>query len=208
MSRRTRRVVALVALCVAASMALGVGSYSSVSAERSVSVSVVPPEEAYLGFGDDLQCGAGGGVGDNDQFIKNQFSGNTTIEHIEVRVTAVDGYVEVGVKGSGSTTPLWDGKSTVLTFDGPYEPGDAAGVHLKPAAQGSNITGADHLKVELVEAAGPSVHVTETSLRYDIHCPDRDDGKADKNEDDGDGRDEGKETEDNEDEAKGEDNED
>ena len=177
MSRRTRRVVALVALCVAASMALGVGSYSSVSAERSVSV--VPSEEAYLAFAEEgeLQCGADDESGDNDEFIKNQFAGDTVIKSVEVRVTAVGGYVKIS--GGGSSATLWDGDSRVLRFDETYGPGESAEIQLEPAAPESNITGADHLQVELVKATGSNVRVSETSLTYDIHCPDRGGGDVD-----------------------------
>jgi hypothetical protein len=164
MSRRTRRVVALVALCVAASMALGVGSYSSVSAERSVSVSVVPPEEAYLGFDDDLQCGMGG---NNQAFVRNQFAGNTTIEYVTVEITAENGYVRVGT--GGPATQLSPGASTHLTFEGPYEPGEAASIQVKPPH--GNVTGADELSVELIEARGSGVRITEASRTYDVYCP-------------------------------------
>jgi hypothetical protein len=148
-------------------MALGVGSYSSVSAERSASVSVVEADEAYLAFADGLQCGAGGGVGDNDEFVKNQFAGNTTIEYVEVEVTAKGGSVRVGT--GGPATQLSQGASTHLTFEGPYEPGEAAGIQVKPP--NGNVSGADGLAVELVEASGPGVDVAETSLTYEVSCP-------------------------------------
>jgi len=167
MSRRTRRVVALVALCIAASMALGVGSYGSVSAERSVSVTAAPPEDAYLAFGDDLQCGMSGGNGDNGAFVRNQFGGTTTIERVEVEVTAIGGSVRVGT--GGTATPLSSGASTRLTFDGPYDPGDSASIQVKPPR--GNVSGADTLAVELVEATGSGVRVAETSLTYEVACP-------------------------------------
>jgi len=164
MSRRTRRVVAVVALCVAISLSLGVGSYGSVSAERSVNVSVAPPEDAYLAFGDELQCGMGG---DNDEFVKNQFSGAATIERVEVEVTAVEGYVRVGT--GGPSTQLSPGASTRLVFEGPYEPGESASIQIEPPT--GNVSGADALAVELVEATGPRVRVSETRVTYELSCP-------------------------------------
>jgi hypothetical protein len=162
----------VIVLCVAVSLSLGVGSYGSVSAERSVSVSVVPPEEAYLAFGDDLQCGRGGGNGDNDEFVRNQFGGNTTIERVEVEVTAVEGAVRVGT--GGPATQLSSGASARLTFDGPYEPGESASIQIKPPR--GNVSSADTLAVELVEATGSGVRVAETSLTYEVSCPGGDGG--------------------------------
>lgn len=169
MSRRRRRLAALLALCAVVSLSLGVGGYSSVSADRNVSVNVAPPEEAYLAFSDNLQCGAGNGVGDNKHFVKNQFAGNTTIDRIEVEVTAVDGSVRVGDGTGGTTTPVSAGEPTELVFDGPYEPGDSASVLIKPPR--GNVSRADKLRVEIVEATGSGVRVAETKITYDVSCP-------------------------------------
>jgi hypothetical protein len=56
MSRRTRRVVAVIALCVAAGAALGVGGYDAASSERGVDVDVADDEHAYLGINDSVSC--------------------------------------------------------------------------------------------------------------------------------------------------------
>lgn len=162
MSRRTRRALALVALCVSTSMALGVGSYGSMSAERSVNVSVAPPEEAYLGVADELRCGT-----DGTDLVRNQFGSNTTIERIEVDVTAVDGYVRVGA--DGPTTRLAPGESVDLTFRGPYAAGDAAELRVEPPTR--NVSGADDLRIELVEARGTGVSVSGVVRSYDVNCP-------------------------------------
>lgn len=166
MNRRIRRIFAVLTLCAAVSLSFGVSGYSSVSAERGVSVTVVEPEEAYLAFGDSLQCGMGGGTGDNNEFIHNQFGSNTTIEHIRVTVTAIGGYIRVGT--GGRATNLSEGESTELTFSGQYEPGESASIQVKPP--GGNVTAADELAVELLEATGEGVRVTDTQQTYDVFC--------------------------------------
>jgi hypothetical protein len=162
MSRR-RRIVALLALCVAASMALGVGGYSSVSAERNVTVAVAPPEAAYLGLAEELQCNTGG----DDDLVRNQFAGDTSIERIEVEIMARGGYVRVGT--SGPAHQLGPGESVDLTFTGPYDPGEAAEMRLKPPT--GNVSGADVLRVEVVEATGTGVRVIDASQTYEVNCP-------------------------------------
>ncbi|WP_435067013.1 hypothetical protein [Haloplanus sp. C73] len=162
MSRYLRRLTVVLALCVVASMSFGVGGYSSVDADRNVSVSVVEDEDAYLAFDDSLGCGVG-----NNVLVRNQFVGNTTIERIEVDVTAVGGYVRVGVRGPG--TQLAPGDSTQLTFLGPYEPGDAARMQVKPPT--GNVSGADSLNIELLEATGQGVSVSVATQSYVVNCP-------------------------------------
>ena len=175
MSRRRRRIVAVLALCVAASMALGVGSYSSVSADRNVTVAVVADEDAYLAFGEELQCGMGNGHGDNQQFIRNQFPENTTIEHIEVEVGVPRGAngalrVRKGERGnSGGFVSLSEGRSTTFTYEASYGAGEAARIQVVPPAR--NVSGANRLAVELIEADGTDVKVTGTSTTYDVNCP-------------------------------------
>jgi hypothetical protein len=143
-------------------MALGVGSYGSMSAERSVNVSVVPSESAYLGVTDELRCGTSG-----TDLIRNQFGPNVTIEHIEIEVTAVDGYVRVGA--DGPATRLAPGESVDLSFRGPYAAGDTAELRVEPPT--GNVSGADDLRIELVEARGTGVSVSGVVRSYDVNCP-------------------------------------
>ncbi|GAB3322711.1 hypothetical protein [Haloplanus salinarum] len=168
MSRRRRRIVAVLALCVAASMALGVGGYSAASADRSVSVTVAEPSEAYLALDGSLQCGMGRGVGNNKGFVHNRFPENTTVERIDVTVTAVDGYVRVGT--GGQAEQLGPGESADLTFWGPYDSGDSAGIQVKPPTA-NNVSGADSLHVEIDSATGPNVGVSGATRTYEVDCP-------------------------------------
>lgn len=161
MSSYLRRLAVVLSLCVVASMSFGVGGYSSVEADRNVSVSVVEDEDAYLAFDDDLQCGS------NNVLVRNQFVGNTTIDRIEVDVTAIGGYVRVGT--GGPSTQLGPGDSTRLTFLGPYEPGDAVRMQVKPPT--GNVSGADSLNVELLEATGTGVSVSGATHSYVVNCP-------------------------------------
>jgi uncharacterized membrane protein YdfJ with MMPL/SSD domain len=177
MSRRTRRVLALVALCVAASMALGVGSYSSVSAERSVSVSVVPPEEAYLGFDDRLRCGPGNsaGAGNGQAFLHNQFAAD--IDDIEVRITALGGYVRVRAaespKGAPATQLRPNDPTATLAFEDTYGPGSSVELEMYGPSGVGTKDGADELRIELVEATGPNVRVAGVEKTYEVDCPDQ-----------------------------------
>jgi hypothetical protein len=177
MSRRTRRVVALVALCVAASMALGVGSYSSVSAERSVSVTVVPPEEAYLGFDDDLQCSAGNsaGNGNGQAFLHNRFAAD--IGDIEVQITALGGYVRVRADESPKRGPAKrltpSDPTATLYFDDTYRPGSSIELEIYGPSGVGTKDGADDLRIELVEATGPNVRVADADKTYEVSCPDQ-----------------------------------
>ncbi|MFA9515814.1 hypothetical protein ACERIT_01105 [Halopenitus sp. H-Gu1] len=162
MSRLRRRIVAIVALLVVGSMAFGVGGYSSLSVERNVTVSVVSSENAYLGISDELQCD-----GEND-FIRNQFGDDTTIDSIEIEVTTVDGSVRVGT--DGAMDQLESGESTELTFQGPYESGASAAIRIKPPS--GNASGAAFLEVELLDVSGTDVTVSGARRTYDVNCPD------------------------------------
>ncbi|AXG07293.1 hypothetical protein DU500_13145 [Haloplanus rubicundus] len=177
MSRRTRRIVALVALCIAASMALGVGSYSSVSAERSVSVSVVPPEEAYLGFDENLRCGPGNsaGVGNGQPFLHNQFAAD--IDDIKLRVTALGGYVRVRAdespKGAPAKQLTPNDPTATLVFEDTYGPGSSVELEIYGPSGVGTKDGADELRIELVEATGPNVRVAGADKTYEVNCPDQ-----------------------------------
>jgi hypothetical protein len=178
MSRRTRRVVALVALCVAASMALGVGSYSSASAERSVSVSVVDDDEAYLSFAeeDELQCGPGksAGNGGGQPFLYNRFTSD--IDDIEVQITAIGGYVRVRANEPPKGQAKWltpHESTTTFNFDDTYRPGSNITLEIfGPKGIGTK-DGAHKLRIEVVEATSPEVQVTNASQEYTINCPDQ-----------------------------------
>jgi hypothetical protein len=167
MSRRARRLVALWLLATAMGVSVGADAYTAIGAERRVSVAVAAPDEAYLGFGDDLQCGRGGGVGDNRRFVRNQFRGDATIDRIEVRVTTVGGHLRVGTGGTASR--LATGESVRLTFDDSYGPGDAAAIQVKPPV--GNASAADALRVELIAATGADVRVADATHTYDVRCP-------------------------------------
>jgi hypothetical protein len=158
----------MLALCAAASMAIGVGGYSAASSDRSVSVTVAEPSEAYLALDGSLRCGMGHGVGNSKGFIHNRFPENTTVSRVDVTVTAVGGYVRVGT--GGQADQLGSGESTDLTFHGPYDSGDAVEIQVKPPTA-NNVSGADSLHVELDSATGPNVSVSGTTRTYAVDCP-------------------------------------
>jgi hypothetical protein len=72
--------------------------------------------------------------------------------------------------GASTRVPsIRSGASTHLVFEGPYEPGESASIQIKPPT--GNVSGADALAVELVEATGPRVRVSETRVTYELSCP-------------------------------------
>ena len=153
MSRRTRRVVALVALCVAASMALGVGSYSSVSADRSVSVSVVGDKSAYLGVrGGTLHCG------DNAVF-HNQFSEPVTGGYVGVTPVGDD----LVVRHDGDFVEAHEGEETTIPIGENVSPGKPFKIQLKPINNSADSVTLD------IEVNGSGFSVSTTQSRY-VDC--------------------------------------
>lgn len=167
MSRQRRQLVAVFALCVAVSLALGVGGYSTASPDRSVNVTIAEPSEAYLAFGERLQCGTGS-AGDDQTLVHNRFPENTTVERVDVTVQAVGGYVRVGTDGEIRRLP--PGEALSLTVQGPYDPGDVAEIRVNPPTT-NNVSGADSLRVQLDAATGPNVEVAGSTRTYAIDCP-------------------------------------
>ena len=182
MSRRTRRVVALVALCVAASMALGVGSYSSVSAERSVSVTVVDDESAYLGVpGGTLQC-----EHEHNTLFYNQFPEPVTGGH--VNITPKDG--DLTIRHDGRVYDAHRGQEITLRVEEKVISGGQFEVQLRRVG-GS----ADSVTVD-IEVSGPTFNVSTTETRgvdcekQTVLSTDSDDGDdGEDGEDSGDGDD-------------------
>jgi len=167
MSRQRRRLVAVFALCVAVGLAFGVGGYSTASPDRSVNVTVAEPSEAYLAFGERLQCGPGS-AGDDQTLVRNRLPENTTVEQIDITVQAVGGYARVGPEGE--VQQLRPGKALDLTVGGSYDPGDAAEIRVNPPTT-SNVSGADSLRVQLDAATGPNVDVSGGEQTYAVDCP-------------------------------------
>ncbi|WP_251343380.1 hypothetical protein [Haloplanus halophilus] len=108
MNRRTRRIVAVVALCTAASMALGVGGYSSVTADRSVNVAVADDGNAFLSIpGGEIRCTGGESV-----LLYNRFAGAVT-----------GGTVEVDAVGGDIETRGYDDEESFTVEVGTVDPG-------------------------------------------------------------------------------------
>lgn len=99
--------------------------------------------------------------------IPTRYIDPTTIECIEVEVTAGGGYVRVGT--GGRTTQRSPGASTHLIYSESSGPGEAVSIQVTPPH--GNVTRADTLSAELVEATGPGVRVTETNRTCDVSCP-------------------------------------
>jgi hypothetical protein len=146
MNRRVRRLVALAALCVATSLALGVGGYSAVSADRTVDVAVVEDEAAYLGVevtGFD-RCGTQALLE-----LRNQFRGDVILD---VTVAVVDAD-ELAVRGLHGPGTLDSGESGTVTGN------------LTPAGGP-----ADDRSITLrIDATGEGVDATLTRT-YPVEC--------------------------------------
>ena len=151
MSRRTRRVLAMLALCLAASTALGVGSYSSVSADRSVSVAVVEDEDAYIGVPDStLRCGRG-----QNALFYNRFPAPVTDGHVRVTV----GRGDLVVKHDGEFVEYYPGEEFTVDVEDNVTAGERFRLHLKPTNDSArSIT--TH-----VDVSGPGFSVTTTAER-------------------------------------------
>jgi len=167
MSRQRRRLVAVFALCVAVGLALGVGGYSTISPDRSVNVTVAEPSEAYLAFGERLQCGPGS-AGDDQTLVHNRLPENTTVEQIDITVQAIGGYARVGTGGRVRRLP--PGKARGLTVQGSYDPGSVAKIRVNPPTT-DNVSGADSLRVQLDAATGPNVDISGGERTYAVDCP-------------------------------------
>jgi Protein of unknown function (DUF1102). len=97
----TLRRVALVTLAVSVALAIpATAGFSSTSVDRSVQVSIVPDDSAFLSFEQDLSnTNMTTGTTDLDVTITNQFGLDTTLDAVEV---TVDGRTEsVGPLGPG-----------------------------------------------------------------------------------------------------------
>jgi hypothetical protein len=155
MSRRTRRVFAVLVICIAASMALGVGSYSSVSADRSVSVAVVENEDAYLGVPDStLRCGRG-----QNALFYNRLPAPVTGGHVRVTVGSGD----LVVKDGGEFVEYGPGEEFTVDVTDNVTAGERFRIHLKPT-NGSARSITTH-----VDVRGPGISVT-TSAERSVAC--------------------------------------
>jgi hypothetical protein len=156
MSRRTRRIVALIALCVAVSMALGVGGYSSASAERSVSVSVVDDESAYLGVpGGTLHCG-------RNTIFYNQFPEPVTGGHVGVTPNG-DHLV---LRHDGDFVEAHEDQEVRIPIEEDISAGKQFRIQLKPINDSAHSVTID------IELNGSSFSVSTTETRY-VACEKR-----------------------------------
>lgn len=168
MNRRRRRLAVVVVALGVVGLISGVGSYDAVLSDHGASVGVAEPTgDAYVEFADDLRCGTGSN-GANEAFVRNRFADNITITEFRIEVTATGG--SVGIRTNAVDRTVEPNSPTDLTFDGSYRTGDGPTLHLTPPS--GNVSGADHLTVELVEATGSDVRVSSGSTTYDVDCPD------------------------------------
>ncbi|GAB6860297.1 hypothetical protein ACFQL0_12855 [Haloplanus litoreus] len=145
----------MLALCVAASMALGVGSYSSASADRSVSVAVVEDEEAYIGIPDStLRCGRG-----QNALFYNRFPAPVTDGHVEV--TVGDG--DLVVKRDDGFVEYYAGQEFTVPIDENVTAGERFRLHLKPTNESAESITAR------IEVRGTGFSVSTTATR-DVSC--------------------------------------
>jgi hypothetical protein len=142
-----RRLLVGVLLVLAVSQAVGVGSYTSVSAARDVDVAVVPDEDAYLGV---VPAGFDGCGNQTFLTLANQFGADVALD-VDVRVVDTDGGITAFVTGYPPT--LGEGDSGAVR----------GSIHATDGA-----TGGGSLTLA-VEAAGDGI---ELSLRrtYPVAC--------------------------------------
>lgn len=173
------RRIALLGLCaVSLTLMVGSGAFTSTSADRTVSVTVVEDDSAYLGIGDTLQCGVGNGVGDNRNVVTNRFA-TTTLDQVKVRLSvAGDGALRVsdspGASGSSNGNGAGDAFETIdagdsVEFTYTLGPGDGATVQVQPPT--GNTTVADSVHLEVVEASGDGVDISADARTLNVRCP-------------------------------------
>jgi hypothetical protein len=168
MTRQRRRLAVVVGALVVVGLVFGVGSYDAVLSDHGASVGVAEPTgEAYVAFTDDLRCGTGSS-GTNEAFVRNRFADGVTITEFSVEVTAAGG--AVGVETDTVNRTVEPNSPTDLTFEGSY--GTAEGPALRLTPPSGNVSGADRLTVELVEATGSDVRVSGGTTTYEVDCPD------------------------------------
>ncbi|WP_338739680.1 hypothetical protein [Haloplanus salilacus] len=168
MTGSRRRLAVVVGALVVVGLVFGVGGYDAVVSDHGAFVGVAEPTgDAYVAFADDLQCGTGSN-GANEAFVRNRFADDITITEVSVRVTATGG--SVGIATDTVDRTVEPNSPTDLTFEGSY--GTAEGPTLRLTPPAGNVSGADRLTVELVEATGSDVRVSGGTTTYEVDCPD------------------------------------
>lgn len=130
-------------------MALGVGGFSSVEAERSVRVAVVGDEAAYLGIPDrTLRCGKS-----QNALFYNQFPETVTDGEIEVTVGSGD----LVVKRGDDFVEYHD--EFTIDIEENITAGEGMRIHLKPTNGSANSITTD------IEVSGPGFDASTTAAR-------------------------------------------
>jgi|GEM_PF-6728329 len=156
---------AVLALCAAVSLSVSVGGFSSVSAERGVSVTVVENEDAFLGVPEsELSCG------NSNRLFYNRFSEPVTDGRVEV--TPREGELKVK-RDSGFETY---NQPFTLYVTGNVTPGEGFPFHITPVNESAT-------EVEMdIDVSGPGFDISTTSERG-VSCEKRNLGSNSKNQD-------------------------
>lgn len=183
-----RRIVLLGLACASLLLASGSGAFTAISADRSVEVSVVDDDEAFLAIPDrDLQCGNP----PENTVVQNHFRSTLDSVVLSVAVPAsADTGLKVAAKGGESPEELSPGGETDIHFPATgisgYAPGEGAVLQVTP----TNGTTPDTVDID-VEASGGGSDVSVDDRQFDVDCANNvtkgngGDGSAPKEKDDG-----------------------
>ena len=164
------RHVMLLGVAVASLMlATGSGSFSAMSADRDVEISVVDDENAYLAIQNDepLRCGNP----PRNTLLRNQFDATLDSITAEVSVPAEEeSALTVKARGADTKHHLSPGESAEIAFegagDGGYDPGE--GPRLRVTLE--NGTTPDSLGISISRASGVGVTVSVDERTFDVDC--------------------------------------
>jgi len=159
----------LLGLTALIGLAVSSGGFTSVSADRTTEIAVVEDDQAYLGIADELQCGAGNGVGQNKNAVVNRLPGApiNSITIVATIPTSETGELRIGP--GGPAEQIGPGESTQFVLDGPFTPGESATIQIKPPT--GNVSAAETVVFEKVRASGAGIEVAVDDRDINVNCP-------------------------------------
>lgn len=160
-----RRAALLCLVCASLLLATGSAAFTTTEADRSVEVRVVDDSNAYLAFGESLQCGSGGGNGDNQNVVRNQFPESIQSLTLRFTVKGESGALKIGKRGS--TERLETGESKTIRFT-QISPGSGVTVQITSPGKGKEV--ADNVSVTVIKAIGEGVEVSTDERHFEVSC--------------------------------------
>jgi hypothetical protein len=154
-----RKLAIAIAICAIISLTSGVSGFTSVTADRSTSVAIVDQTDAYISFPEEVNCENG-----KNDIIMNKFP--SKLNDGKIIVTPQNGNLTFGFHGD-SKEEFEDGNSNIFEIDdeAPLKSGESLTIRIDSETTNT----AENLKIEVVDASGPTVAV-DTSTTVDIKC--------------------------------------